>query len=294
MTGDRALVGLKLPEESSAGAPGDKRPGLGRTVGPAPLLPRAAGATHGRGQAGPQHWEGPLPAGGQGPPAPPSAAPEHAVNTVPEQTLAWRAWGPLCCPTPTSRPSHTLLLPCHPARPVSGPPPVTRAPPLGCSRPRGPPCRPHPRCFSERLCWTPAQALGLTAVPGCPRPQALTPLYPVLHASLPSPSGVEAAQGPGQVWHSSHIPSVGWESGGPLQTPLDNRHHEGTAVGGGLPAPTESLPGPDVEPPSWRPWGLGLSETQADGCPACSSSLAPGPRHWPGLAPGAPTFNHAA
>lgn len=206
LTGDRALVGLKLPEESSAGAPGDRRPGLGRTAGPG---------------------SSPCP----GPPVPltgeePGWAPALGV------TVALRRSGNPCprargqqsrsrhlpgapgasCNDPTSRPSHTPLLPCHPARPVSGPPPVTRAPPLGCSAPEDPLQAPPEMPLRKALlvgpgtgphCWNPR----------VPAPRRLDALYPVLHCFPASPSEVGSRQGPGQVWHSSHIPTAGWESG---------------------------------------------------------------------------------
>lgn len=149
-------------------------------------------------------------------------------------------------PDPLTRPP----LPCHPAHPISGPPPATRALPapadptlLGLPPAPGP----HPRCLSERLSWTLTQCAGPHCCPGAPTPPGSdAPVTGLACFPAISPLGWKPPKGQAKCGGSCHSLTAGWGSGEPLRTPLDNRHHEGTAVGGGLPAPAESLPGTDT------------------------------------------------
>lgn len=179
-----------------------------------------------------------------------------ATQHAPPPGLHWPpGLRPSGLPAPEDPPADPTLsgLPPAPWTPPEVPVPLRKAlldPDPGA----GPPCCP-----------------GASTPPGSDAPVTGLASFPAV-----SPPGWKPPKARPSVEPLSH-PHCGVGVRGSLQTPLDNRHHEGTAVGEGLPAPAESLPAPDTEPPARRPWGLGASEARADGCPAHFSSPAPGP-----------------
>lgn len=195
-----------------------------------------------------------MPEGGQGTPAP-----EHAVNS-PGADTCLALLGASVLPDP-----HLTSLP-HPAAPL--PPSAPRVRASASDQGSAPWVFPPPRIPLQtppemplrKALLDPGPGTGPHCRPRVPAPAGSDAPVPGL-ACFPAVSPLGWKPPKGQAKCGTPLTSPlrgGSRGGGPLQTPLDNRHHEGTAVGGGLPAPTESLPGPDVEPPSWRPWGLGV------------------------------------
>ena len=169
-------MGLKLPEKSSAGAPGDRRPGLERPRAqphscperPVLLADEARPGTNTGCDRRPQEVRDPLPL---------CPLLQSMQSTVSEQTLAQCAWGALRCLTPSQ-------VRCSPATQHAPSPGLHQSPwlhPSGLPAPEEPPADPtlsglplppgpHPRCLSERLSRTLTQSAGPHCCPGAPMP----------------------------------------------------------------------------------------------------------------------------